>query len=483
MSVIVLGYWKSITKHVNQESSSAAVQLKKYKMNNILCNKPTLEQCISTNNKWCERCKNGTHNTVDCRYANTNPCGKCGKYGHLTEKCRRRKDKMRGRGFNKKWKKEVANQGEEEVVAIVAATNDAKSLFDPAKNDVKTLFDPSNDEGEFCNFDIPMSTTNAIDERLIYYDWLADSATTSHITNRRDAFIMYESLTNKVVRGVGNKLARVVGKGTIELISYFIKQKFIICLEDVLYIPTTENNLISLRRWDNITKGVITIKNGTLTLLTKFNLEVAKGKAIHNYLYHMDLAMHNPTFQHSPNNTMIFETFALTKPTKSWEVWHRRYGHISYSNLQKLYHLKLVNRFNVDTHTLKPDCIACMHAKQHEELNKMATKQVEPGELTHIDLWGKYALRSLQGNQDYIVFVDNAGQWINIDFLTEKNQAGKMVKNHLTCLITSGRKPKYIRIDRGKEFLSDQLKEWCAEKGIEIQLTAPYSPSQNGVAK
>ena len=58
-----------------------------------------------------------------------------------------------------------------------------------------------------------------------------------------------------------------------------------------------------------------------------------------------------------------------------------------------------------------------------------------------------------------------------------------MVKNHLTCLITSGRKPKYICIDQGKEFLSDQLKEWCAEKGIEIQLTAPYSPSQNGVAK
>ena len=74
-------------KSVNHESSSAAMQLKKYKTNNILHNKPTLEQRISTNNKWCKCCKNGTHNTVDCRYANTNPCGKCGKYGHLTEKC------------------------------------------------------------------------------------------------------------------------------------------------------------------------------------------------------------------------------------------------------------------------------------------------------------------------------------------------------------------------------------------------------------
>ena len=66
---------------------------------------------------------------------------------------------------------------------------------------------------------------------------------------------------------------------------------------DVLYIPTTENNLISLGRWDNITKGEITIKNGILTLLTNDNIAVMKGKAIHNYLYHMNIAMHNPAFQ------------------------------------------------------------------------------------------------------------------------------------------------------------------------------------------
>ena len=51
---------------MNHESSLAAIQSKKYKTNNVPCNEPTLEQHISTNNKWCEHCKNGTHNTVDC---------------------------------------------------------------------------------------------------------------------------------------------------------------------------------------------------------------------------------------------------------------------------------------------------------------------------------------------------------------------------------------------------------------------------------
>ena len=88
----------------------------------------------------------------------------------------------------------------------------------------------------------------------------------------------------------------------------------------------------------------------------------------------MNLAMCNPAFQHLPNNTTILETFVLMEPTKSWEVWHRQYGHISYNNLQKLYDLKLVNR-NVDVCTLKPDCVACTQAKQHEEpFDKTANK-------------------------------------------------------------------------------------------------------------
>ena len=61
-----------------------------------------------------------------------------------------------------------------------------------------------------------------------------------HITNWCDAFITFESLANKVVCGVGNKTAHEIGKGIIESISYINEQKFIIHLEDVLYIPTTK---------------------------------------------------------------------------------------------------------------------------------------------------------------------------------------------------------------------------------------------------
>ena len=40
-----------------------------------------------------------------------------------------------------------------------------------------------------------------------------------------------------------------------------------------------------------------------------------------------------------------------------------------------------------------------------------------------------------------------------------------------------------IKIDRGTEFLNQPMKTWCDERGIELHLTAPYSPSQNGVVE
>ena len=52
-----------------------------------------------------------------------------------------------------------------------------------------------------------------------------------------------------------------------------------------------------------------------------------------------------------------------------------------------------------------------------------------------------------------------------------------MIKNKFGCA------PKYVRFDNGKELVNKELEKFASEKGIVIETTAPYSPSQNGVAK
>ena len=45
------------------------------------------------------------------------------------------------------------------------------------------------------------------------------------------------------------------------------------------------------------------------------------------------------------------------------------------------------------------------------------------------------------------------------------------------------KKIKTFRSDRGREYLSDEFRNLCDEKGIERQLSIPYTPQQNGVAE
>ena len=68
-------------------------------------------------------------------------------------------------------------------------------------------------------------------------------------------------------------------------------------------------------------------------------------------------------------------------------------------------------------------------------------------------------------------------------FLKTKNQAGQQIKNYFSHLSVRNKPPRAIRIDHGTEFLNQDLITWCNTRGIDVQCTAPYSPSQNGVAE
>jgi putative transposase len=58
------------------------------------------------------------------------------------------------------------------------------------------------------------------------------------------------------------------------------------------------------------------------------------------------------------------------------------------------------------------------------------------------------------------------------------------MKQHLTYLEKDcENKPKKIRVDNGKEYVNDELKAWCKDRGIDLQITVPYSPEQNDVSE
>jgi hypothetical protein len=196
-------------------------------------------------------------------------------------------------------------------------------------------------------------------------------------------------------------------------------------LEDVLYILNNRNNLISLGQWDTA-GGRYAGGGGTLTLITKDGKSIARGTKIGNNLYKIKVSVCKPNTTHAKGHTVTPQTFMSNEPSQNWETWHNQFGHISYSGLQKLLDLNLVDGFSVDTRMPKPDCVACTEAKQSQEpFSKSTDRTTEPGELTHIDLWGKYDITSINGNQYYIVLVDDAARYTSIDFLKKKDEAAQ----------------------------------------------------------
>ena len=244
--------------------------------------------------------------------------------------------------------------------------------------------------------------TSEIDEPVAYYDWFRDSATSSHVTNQRDIFLTYQLLWNTSVIGVGKLIAKVEGKGTIELKSRYKDKTYILKLHNVLHIPSNRNNLISLGKWDAVGGRYIGSRS-KIVLEDKNGNPVTMGLKIDNHLYCLNLVTRKPHGNLPNDRSEDLRVFKSTEETHNWETWHQQFGHIGYSELQKLVDLKMVDDLSVDIESAKPDCEVCVQAKQSvKPFEGILDRKSKPGELTHIDLWGKYDIASINGHQYYI---------------------------------------------------------------------------------
>jgi len=176
--------------------------------------------------------------------------------------------------------------------------------------------------------------------------------------------------------------------------------------------------------------------------------------------------------------------FSTASPSQSWETWHQHFSHVGYTSIKKLLDNQLVDGLQINMHLLKPDCIACTEAKLSKAPYGPASgRQTRIGELTHMDLWGKYDVASIHSNQYYLLMIDDTTWYITVEFLKTKDQAAQKIMNYMTYLKTQGRSPCTICADRGTEFVNQSLKDWCQSQGIKLQVTTLYSPSQNGMAE
>ena len=144
--------------------------------------------CKSSLQPHCDHCKCNGHRISKCHKFDGNKCHNCGKIRHLQKNCW---SKKKGKEKEKEEKgAEQANVGEEHIT-----------------------FQADEEQYNFDTFNA--CNTDMNDNWLIYYDWLADMATTSHIMHQREASTDYTPMGNSSIIGVGGKEALISGCRTV----------------------------------------------------------------------------------------------------------------------------------------------------------------------------------------------------------------------------------------------------------------------------
>lgn len=277
--------------------------------------------------------------------------------------------------------------------------------------------------------------------------WIIDSGCTTTSTYDKRYFKSYEPYHGLITIGDGRTI-EILGIGKVDLLSYVDGVKTRLELQNVYHVPKLHRNLISYGQLlEDGYNGVTAKDRRTWSILD----DAQKVKLIANRL---------------ANN--LFEVKAILDEiqlTSSSMLEHIRMGHLgqapSHCETCDLTKITRPNRRKLSFHT--PENVR---------------------DLLVSDVWGPYSTPSPKGSKFFVTFMDVKSRFSWVYFMSNKSEV-------LACLMDLnnsfknqyGSGIKTFRSDNGGEYLSREFSDYLSKAGISRQLTAPYSPNQNGIAE
>ena len=133
-------------------------------------------------------------------------------------------------------------------------------------------------------------------------------------------------------------------------------------------------------------------------------------------------------------------------------------------------------------------CGACEAGKMTKAKHpgKTIMTTTRPFELLHMDLFGPndYSAVPNEASQYGFVIVDDYSWNTWVHLVTYKHEVQEVFKRFSSRASTNfGVKIKHIRSDNDTEFKNSRLDDYLDELGITHELSAPYTPQQNGVVE
>ncbi|KAJ9546217.1 hypothetical protein OSB04_025924 [Centaurea solstitialis] len=303
-----------------------------------------------------------------------------------------------------------------------------------------------------------------------YESWVIDTGSGNHICNHLQGFTRRKTLRkdrSNLRVGEGTPLiAEAVGSYSLSLPSGLVLE-----LDNCYYIPNMIKNVLSFDLL--VDQGFYYKYDYKMISVFKDNIFYFKATPV-NGLYTVNL---------QDNSSEIYH---ISKRSKDIEdqtyLWHCRLGHINKKRVELLLKGGFLGNFDY-----KPfdNCESCLSGKMTKQpFNNENERATDLLEIIHTDVCGPFSHVARGGYRYFITFTDDFSRYGYVYLMRHKSETFEKFKeyqNEVQNLLD--KRIKFLRSDRGGEYLSDEFDNHLIECGIVSQLTPPYTPQMNGVSE
>ena len=319
--------------------------------------------------------------------------------------------------------------------------------------------------------------------------WWVDSGATSHMTPDLHDFISMSKFDVPIKVNLADKSYLLsYGHGDVLVPIYDVagseSVKYDLRLQNTLYVPEIKNKLFSVPSALDNGGSVKFQSNSCILEMDDDSVEIAQKEGS---LYRL-----KTEYEHSCCLGTVGKPLPLS-------TWHLRYGHLNIQDVKLLHEQKMVKGMSLSDSDSVDGCHGCAlgKSKRNPFPKRSERKSTRPLELIHSDVCGPIHVESVGGSRYFITFVDDYSRFVTVYMLKTKDEALNkfmefvaMAENGLGVKMQNfrlegelGVSLKKFRSDGGGEYVSKRFLEFCKSRGIDKQLTMPYTPQQNGVAE
>lgn len=298
--------------------------------------------------------------------------------------------------------------------------------------------------------------------------WEFDTDCAFHMTNDLEHFDGIE-LKDGDCFITGNGLTQSKGVGRIKIKSFNGINWIDLYLNDVHYVPTIPNPLFSEPACKPVMQSDPDL--GELKLL--FNGHVLftgnRNPAINNVPYVMNIKV----IANSKCNLIKVNS----------QLLHKRMGHCPLPIIKKTIESNLVKEVAI-TEAPSDTCEDCLEFKMvRKPNNHQLIKTNEVGSVIHCDSYSP-RIKTINGLNTAIVFVDEATRYINVQLIKDKSKASSAFNKYLAFQKEKIKKlPNRFHSDCGKELKNAKVTELLDQLQIRQSFSVPYVKQENGLAE